>query len=301
MVFICILLMIFAAVMTAMYVIQKRHLKKLNEDLEEVLTKGSCRRILLSAQDKEMERLLVMLNRYIEACQNEKAAYETRDKEFKHQISNISHDLRTPLTSILGYVQLIEREYAAGNEDNVKEYLGIIERKAEMLKNLISQFYDLSRLEGSEYEFQMEAVDLNVLISQTMADYYDEFEKNHFRVDIAIENSTMPALCDAKAMSRVYANLIQNVLKHGKDFVSIHMYKKDQSIITEIANGSESIDPGELAHLFDRFYTMDKMRTGQNTGLGLAIVKQFVEQMHGKIEAVYEHGLLKMRIEMKAA
>ena len=101
-------------------------------------------------------------------------------------------------------------------------------------------------------------------------------------------------------MSRVYANLIQNVLKHGHDFVSIHMYKKDQSIITEIANGSEPIDPGELAHLFDRFYTMDKMRTGQNTGLGLAIVKQFVEQMHGKIEAVYEHGLLKMRIGIES-
>lgn len=297
----CILCLLWALAVTALYIGQKRHIKKLNEDVREILEKNGRHRILLKAPDKEIEKLLETLNHYIEDCQKREVEFRTKDTEFKHQISNISHDLRTPLTSILGYVQLVRKEYEAGNSAHVKEYLDIIERKAELLKNLISQFYDLSRLEGNEYEFQIEAVDLSILISQTVADYYDEFERRNFEVETDIEQGRILALCDAKASLRIFGNLIQNVLKHGFGFMSIRMYHQGKYIVTEIANKSEAIEPQELAHLFDRFFTTDRMRSGQNTGLGLAIVRQFVTQMGGDIEASYENGLLKMTVKLKAA
>lgn len=297
----CVVLALWAVAATALYVAQRRHIRSLNKDIKEVCENGGRHRILLKRPDKELEKLLKTLNDYIEACEEKQVELRRRDIDFKHQISNISHDLRTPLTSILGYVQLIRREYGTDSEVHVEEYLDIIERKSEMLKNLISQFYDLSRLEGSEYEFQMEAVNLSVLMSQIMADEYDELEKNNFRVDVAIASGQLLALADAKAMSRVYSNLIQNVLKHGREFLSVHMYAAENMVVTEIANKSEPIGDDELEHLFDRFFTTDRMRSGQNTGLGLAIVRQFVTQMGGHIEASYEDGLLKIKICMKAA
>lgn len=316
---ICIILCLWAVLMTALYIGQRRHIRSLNKDIKEVCETGGRHRVLLKAPDKELEALLKTLNNYIEQCQEKQAEFRRKDADFKHQISNISHDLRTPLTSILGYVQLIKREYETKQETcprasdmkqeaciresqaQIKEYLEIIERKAEMLKNLISQFYDLSRLEGSEYKLQIEAVDLSVLMSQIMADEYDELEKKNFRVDVSIESGRLLALADAKAMSRVYANLIQNVLKHGKDFLSVHMYTAGNEMITEIANPAEPMNADELSHLFDRFFTTDRMRSSQNTGLGLAIAQQFVLQMDGKISAAYEDGMLKIKISMRAA
>lgn len=297
----CVITVLWAVFATALYIGQRHHIRSLNKDIKEVCEKGGRHRILLKGPDKELEVLLKTLNDYIEVCQEKQVELRRKDIDFKHQISNISHDLRTPLTSILGYVQLIKREYGTDNEAHVREYLDIIERKAEMLKNLISQFYDLSRLEGSEYEFHMEAVDLSVLMSQIMADEYDAFEKKSFRVDVSIAQGQLMAVADAKAMARVYANLIQNVLKHGRDFLSVHMYTAENTVITEISNQTEAISDDELEHLFDRFFTTDRMRSGQNTGLGLAIVRQFVTHMGGDITAVYEDGLLKMRICMKAA
>lgn len=315
---ICIILCLWAVLVTVLYIGQRRHIRSLNKDIKEVCETGGRHRVLLKAPDKELEALLKTLNDYIEQCQEKQAEFRRKDADFKHQVSNISHDLRTPLTSILGYVQLIKREYEAHGETctgayalhredgtgeyekHVMEYLEIIERKAEMLKNLISQFYDLSRLEGSEYKFQMEAVDLSVLMSQIMADEYDELEKKNFRVDVSMASGRLLALADAKAMSRVYANLIQNVLKHGRDFLSVHIYASEDTMVTEIANQTEPVSDDELAHLFDRFFTTDRMRSGQNTGLGLAIVQQFIIQMGGKISAAYEDGMLKFKICMRA-
>lgn len=298
---ICVLALLWAAVMTVLYIGQRRHIRSLNEDIREVCEKGGRHRILLRVPDKALEALLETINHYIEVCQEKQAELQRRDVDFKHQISNISHDLRTPLTSILGYVQLVKREYDAGEDIHIKEYLDIIDNKAQRLKNLISQFYDLSRLEGSEYEFCMEAVDLGVLMSQAIADEYDALENSHFQVDVAIASEKLLAMADAKAMSRVYANLIQNVLKHGRDYLSVKLYASEKTIITEIANKSDEISEDELRVLFNRFFTTDRMRSGQNTGLGLAIVRQFVTQMGGKIEASYSGGMLKMRLEMKKA
>lgn len=298
---IVVIVLLWAVVVTVLYIGQRRHIRSVNEDIREVCEKGGRHRILLKVPDKSLELLLETMNHYIEASQEKQAELQRKDMDFKHQISNISHDLRTPLTSILGYIQLIQREYETGNDSHVKEYLDIIEHKAQMLKNLISQFYDLSRLEGSEYEFHMEAVDLGVLISQALADEYDELESRHFKVDVSITSEQLFALADVKAMARVYANLIQNVLKHGYDELRVCVYASGNTVITEIANKSDVIREAELQMLFDRFFTTDRMRSGQNTGLGLAIVRQFVTQMGGSIAAFYEDGFLKIKLEMKRA
>ena len=107
----------------------------------------------------------------------------------------------------------MKREYAAGEDIHIKEYLDIIDNKAQRLKNLISQFYDLSRLEGSEYEFCMEAVDLSVLMSQAIADEYDALENSHFQVDVEIASEKLLAMADAKAMSKGLCQLNSECIK----------------------------------------------------------------------------------------
>lgn len=242
--------------------------------------------------DRELEGLLCEINRALELRQTDRIASARREQELRRQIANVSHDLRTPLTSILGYTALM----ADAAPGEAAEYLAVIEKRARVLQTLVTSFYDLSRLEAGEYALQIEPVNLYNTLCEIMAAFYRDFTERGFHVIADLEEAPLVVAADRAAVTRVFTNLIQNALRHGETAVTIVQRREGASIVTRVSNDAPAMTGEDLAHVFDRFFTADKMRTGQDTGLGLTIVRQFVERMGHAVSASLEDGVFTVEI-----
>ena len=243
--------------------------------------------LYLAAPHRTSEELLAEVNGLLRDGEDERSDFRRREQALRRQIANVSHDLRTPLTSILGYLQLLESPDTS--EAQREEYLEIISSRARVLQGLITSFYDLSRLEAGEYPIARERVDLREVIGALLAAFYDELE-SRFAVKVELPEDMPPVWGDKAAMTRVYSNLIRNALEHGEGTLAISAEKRGDHVVTRFTNGGAELDREDLPHVFDRFYTSDKTRSGRNTGLGLAIVKTLTEQMLGTVAAELTAG-----------
>lgn len=243
--------------------------------------------LYLAAPHRASEELLSEVNGLLRDGEDERSDFRRREQALRRQIANVSHDLRTPLTSILGYLQLLERPEVT--EEQRSEYLEIIESRARVLQSLITSFYDLSRLEAGEYPIIKERVDLREVIGALLAAFYDELE-SQFSVAVEMPDDLPQVWGDKAAMTRVYSNLIRNALEHGEGTLSISAKKEGEWVVTRFTNGGAKLAQEDLPHVFERFYTSDKTRSGRNTGLGLAIVKTLTEQMLGTVGAELTQG-----------
>lgn len=241
----------------------------------------------LAAPHRASEELLSEVNGLLRDGEDERADFRHREQNLRRQIANVSHDLRTPLTSILGYLQLLENPEVS--EEQRAEYLEIIESRAKVLQGLITSFYDLSRLEAGEYPIVKERVDLREVISALLAAFYDELE-DRFAVTVDLPDTLPQVWGDKAAMTRVYSNLIRNALEHGSGVLTISAHREGDRVATRFSNGGAELKREDLPHVFDRFYTSDKTRSGRNTGLGLAIVKTLTERMLGTVAAELTGG-----------
>lgn len=169
----------------------ERSLRRAARQLEEQARSGSTARILMAAPNAAAEDLLGQVNRLLELRQADEARYQERERELRRQIANVSHDLRTPLTSILGYLQLLEGDTLTAQERG--EYLTIIEGRARAFQSLITSFYDLSRLEGGEYPLKREQVDLYSVLSSLLAAFYGDLEQAGFDVSVELQEG-LPAV-----------------------------------------------------------------------------------------------------------
>ena len=248
----------------------------------------------IDAPNREGDALLAAVNRIQQLRREEAAQYRQQEHDLRRQIANVSHDLRTPLTSILGYLQLLEGEGVTPEER--REYLEIIRGRGKSLQSLITAFYDLSRLEGGEYPLEHRPVNLHAVMSQLIAEFYNEFTDSGFAITVELAEGLPPVLADPGATLRVFSNLAGNALAHGCRQLEIRLFRGEKGLITSFTNGVEGLSQEDVPHLFERFYTADKMRTGQNTGLGLAIVKTLVEQMGHRVSARLEDGLFTVEI-----
>jgi hypothetical protein len=243
---------------------------------------GSAVPLSLSAPNRASEALFAEINALLRSDEEERASFCRREKALRQQIANVSHDLRTPLTSILGYLQLLEGEDLTPEQR--REYLDIVEGRARVLQSLIASFYDLSRLEAGEYPITRERVDLRDVIGELLAAFYDELE-GKFQVTVDLPEDLPPIWGDRAALTRVYSNLLRNALEHGEGELSISAVREEGRVVTCFTNGGATLKPEDLPHVFDRFFTSDQPRSGRNTGLGLAIVQVLARQMGGKAEA----------------
>lgn len=264
-----------------------RNLKKGAEQLRRRREEKSAVPLHLAAPHRASEELLSQVNGLLRDGEDERSDFRRREQALRRQIANVSHDLRTPLTSILGYLQLLDSPQVT--EEQRGEYLAIITSRAKVLQGLITSFYDLSRLEAGEYPIVRERVDLREVIGALLAAFYDELEE-HFTVRVDLPPDLPPVWGDRTAMTRVYTNLIRNALEHGEGELSISAEGEGDRVATRFTNGGAELSPEDVPHVFDRFYTSDKTRSGRNTGLGLAIVKTLTEKMLGTVAAELTAG-----------
>ena len=212
----------------------------------------------------------------------------------RQQIANVSHDLRTPLTSILGYLQLLEGEGLS--PEKREEYFKVIEGRARTLQTFIAAFYDLSRIEGGELPLEREKVDLGRLLSDQLTGAYEQIEQAGLEMEVELAGGLPPVWADSGAAARIFSNLLTNALRHGSDTLSVKLYREGGYVISSFANRAEDMTAEDAAHVFERFYTADKMRSGQSTGLGLAIVKALAERMGHTARARWEDGVFTVEV-----
>ena len=281
---------------SARFFLLSRNIKKSVEDFKYIFeNRDSNRKLKLNHPDKNFENLLFEINRYLENTQANKLKYIKREEEIRKEIENISHDLRTPLTSIRGYLELINDETISEKEK--KDYISIVQKRSKVLQNLIQDFYDLSRIENNDYNLNMEIVDINRELREQILLFYNDFEKKSIHVDINLDKNPALVKLDEGAIKRVFNNLIQNSIKYSKSSFCMSLIRNYNEVIIEFRNDVEDISKDELSLLFNRFYMKDKSRSSDSSGLGLTISKFLVESMNGEIDVELDEDWIVFRVK----
>ena len=273
----------------------KREFRRINKQIIENLDEYA--NIKTKFVDKDIENLVASINLIFDSRQKIVAEKNKNEEKIREGISNMSHDLRTPLTSIMGYLQMIKSEKSS--EADKKEYMDIVEKRTKSLQQLISSFYDLSRMEGNEYNFNYKKVNLSSILCENIAVFYNDFRNNNIEPIIEIDENVKDIISDDGAINRIFSNLITNMIKHGESFVKITLRQENDMIITEFTNKATGLTAENVDKLFDRFYTVDNSRSDRNTGLGLYITKILVEKLGYNIIAQLDNEILKIKIIWK--
>lgn len=244
--------------------------------------------------DKDMLLLIGSINEILEYEKSMEVETTRINKQIKETITNISHDLRTPLTSTIGYIQLIK----SGNieEEKKQEYYRLIENRLKHLNYLIDKFFEYTRVIEGKDEINIREVNLCNVVSDIVVLYYDDFIEKNFEVNLNIPEKALFIETDTNILKRVIQNLIQNVLIHGKEKFELNINEQGNEIMFK--NRTNDIQDIKVENLFERFYKVDTSRTKNSTGLGLAIVKELIKKINGKIEAYKDEEFLYIKINL---
>ncbi|HIT54587.1 MAG TPA: HAMP domain-containing histidine kinase [Candidatus Fimivicinus intestinavium] len=291
-----ILLGTLAALFAALFFLQRANLRKARRELEAINREGGNRRLHLASPDREMESLFEAINQTLDQRQTEEIHHALAGKELRRQIANISHDLRTPLTSIIGYLQLAQDSRTTPEER--AHAMEVVSARTRSLQTLIGGFYELSRLDANEYDLHPAPVDLSVILSAQLAAFYDDFTGKRLEMHVEVPEHLPAVWADADAAQRIFANLLQNILRYAHSEVWVTA-RAGTAVTTVFANDTQLLKKEDIPHIFDRFYTGDQMRSGHSTGLGLAIVKRLAEQMGCEVTASLEGSRFAISIRWK--
>ncbi|AUM94684.1 TPA: HAMP domain-containing histidine kinase [Clostridium botulinum] len=292
MIFIIIALIIFLILLLSYVFFMKREIKNITVQLNEYNNLKSLKNIDVTLFDKEIENLAYSINKHIDINIQSQIKQKRLEEEIRRSIANVSHDLRTPLTSIIGYIQMIKK----GNlsKERQIEYIDIAERRAKDLQNLLSDFFELSVIESPDYYIELEEININNILCEAMASFYNSFIYKNISPKIDLPKENIMVIGNEAAIKRVLENLMINIVKHSKEDVYISLKKENDKAVVTTINKCDNITEGDIELIFNRFYKKDTARTNKNgsTGLGLSISKSLMEKMNGEIYAEVHKDLL---------
>lgn len=282
---ICILAGGYAAFRYVSLVYAIHKIKQEIDDMNQDLTQNQI--VHLPLPDRHLQKLLCSINNSFQGIQKERQHYEKREKEFQRQIENVSHDLRTPLTVILGYIKLLKKSDAvfSAKDQELQDTLTVLEQKAEVMKHLVSQFYDYSRLNADDYKLSLQNVDLSRTLRESLMGNYQILEQRHLNMDIHIPEHPVWVLGETAALERIFLNLFQNAGRYADSAFHISVEEHAESIAVLFINDTCLLSEEEIPYLFDRFYITDHSRSQGGTGLGLTVAKSLAEKMNGSLTA----------------
>lgn len=299
MLFVTIILGIVASIFTSLYFLLKKDLKILNKDIIYSLEVESKSILVTGSSSKEIEELLSTLNYLFLEKEKIELEYRKIDQEMKENITNISHDLRTPLTAILGYCDLLLKLNLA---EESREYVQIINKKSKNLYHLIEDFYEFSRIISKDYPINLEFINVGDLLKEVLFQYYEDFTYRNIKLDIEIPDEYIEVNSDVEALRRIFSNLISNMLCHGNGGYKIRLFKRDKNVHISFENQVEFMDKEGVERIFERSYTMNSSRISSKSGLGLSIVKELVYRLNHQLDFSLEDNIFNIQIilDMKA-
>lgn len=262
-------------------------IREINKTLEEVKKDNFNIRVRFFSSNKSTTKLAANINYILNEFQGIVKEKEYLEESRKKMLSNITHDLRTPLTSIMGYLESVQKS-ANLSEEEKKHFLDIAYSKAEKLHLLLESFFQFSKIEAEDILIKIEKINITNVVKDIIVEFYQEFSKENIEPIINIVDKDIFVLGDSKAIYRIVSNLLVNALRYGKDDrkIGISIRAEEDELWIDVWNGGKGIKKQDIPYIFDRLYTSDHSRNTSlsGSGLGLAIVKRLVEKLNGQVK-----------------
>ena len=265
----------------------RKSMEEIYTDFERCIKEDTNVQISISSGDKTARQLAKAINLQLGELRKIKQQYSNGDRELKEAITNISHDLRTPLTAICGYLDLLEKQELS---EDTERYIEQIRNRTEVLKQLTEELFRYSVI-ASTPALTYEKINLCRILEESLISFEGTMQQADIAPEIQMPNTPVWRVLDASAIARIFGNLINNAIRYSDGDLSVRM---DADGRISFINTAKELSTVEVGKLFDRFYTVDSAR--KTTGLGLSIAKTLVEQMNGSIAASYENGKLNITI-----
>ena len=257
-------------------------LRKISGKLKEITDTDSDERVMVFTENKELMELAAQINRLLENHLKVKADYRRAEIASKKMLSNISHDIKTPMTVILGYLEIMRI-----NGKSTDELLGKIEQKAENVMELINQFFTLAKLESGDMAMELSKIDICEICRESILDFYEILTSNDFQVDIDVPELFIYIQGNKDAVQRILFNLVSNVVRYGVDgkYLGVFLRADEKSVYIDVTDKGKGIDKQFANSVFDRLFTLEDSRNRniQGNGLGLTIAKNLALQLGGDI------------------
>lgn len=287
MLLLCCILSMLCLALAIKLILLKQGLRETGRELTLILSRDTNRLIGLPSRDGDLRRLAAVLNDQLKILQQERHLYQDGDRTLKETVSNISHDLRTPLTAISGYLELLSEE---PQSKQALRYLDIVRNRVDAMKLLAEELFRYS-VSLTTIKEHPERLSLNRVLEDSLLSYYELLCQKGITPTISLPDIHVMRFLDKSALSRIMGNIIGNALKYSQD--DLHITLKSDGTVTFV-NSAPNLTPVKTARLFDRYYTVDNLE--ESTGLGLSIAKQLTEHLGGQITAKYRTGSLEITV-----
>lgn len=273
-----------------LYLLILRHsIREAAEELDEKLRTDTNTLISISTGDRAVRALAAQINNQLRALRKERLRLQNGNAELTAAVTNVSHDLRTPLTAICGYLDLLEQE---PQSEKAQRYLAVVRERTDAMRSLTEELFQYSVLTATADILQSEPVCLNDILEQSLAGFYGALTVRGIVPDIQMPSEKVVRQLDAGALRRIFDNILSNAAKYADGDLAVKLLP-DGSVT--FSNAARSLSHVQAARLFDRFYTVEAARS--STGLGLSIAKLLTEKMGGTISAGYESEALSIRVD----
>ena len=299
-------------VMTVKYRLLKRELDRMTAEVKQIVTEQRTTLLNVELPEKQVVSLAIAINELNANYQEKIQEYQQQSEEFKQSMANISHDLRTPLTALSGYLNLMaekneednnnnEEDNSIENKEKQEQYLKVACEKAKVLNYLVTSLFELARIESHTYPFEWQSINLTELLANELVSFYPEFLRVKQEPQLRITEEPLWVRSDGIALQRVFNNLLQNAINHGEGAIEIKASQKGAEAFVEISNLAKELTKEDVKSLFTHSYKKEIARSRSGAGLGLAITKAFVESMEGHIGAYLKEDrlVIEMRLPLQ--
>lgn len=293
--FIIIILIIVIIILLTYLFLYHNEVKHISKEIDNIKDLDSNTLIHSKYNLKNINNLIYKINNLLTESKNIKIDYGNKNKSLMKMMTNISHDLRTPLTSALGYIDIILKSDLS--EEEKKKDLITIEKRLRRLEELISSFFEFSKIISTNKLPTLEKINLTSILEESVIVFYDDYKKNNRKILLDCNQRKIIINSNKMLLTRIFENLIGNAYKHSNSDLIIKVEKLNK---VKIIFSNELLDNDvDIDRIFDEFYTLDISRTKEGTGLGLAIAKEFTKQLNGNIYAEKHNNQLKIIIELQ--
>lgn len=279
-------------IVLSFYLFHRREVTRLSQKLQTLLHSFTHAELTLDFPPSDITDLVNALNELLRVYHKQVYSLQKKDEAIKETITNLAHDLRTPVTAIQGYTQMLLQSPELSEED--LDAAAVINERLNVLNQLLNQLFEFARIEADEMEFSYTTFDLNAVLRSVAVSFFKSFEERKIIPALSIAEISFPFYGDEKAVTRIFENIISNALSHGKSDYHFSSYDDNENYHFSFQNFTDSINESDIDKIFNRFYTTDLSRSRKTTGLGLTIAKNLTVKMGGSISASLNNNVFEI-------